>query len=149
MNRCLLLLVTLVSLGLASACTPTKITRGHHLEPEDIERISVGITTQQQVAQLLGSPSSVATFKGNSDTWYYISKRTEQYTELDESTVGQQVVAITFDAEGRVGEITNYDIKDSRNISYASRTTPTQGSKLTFLEQLFEGLLSNFGRSGG
>ncbi len=65
MIRPLLLLVTLLSLGLMQACAPTKITRGHHLEPADIERINVGVTTQQQVVQLLGSPSSIATFKGS------------------------------------------------------------------------------------
>lgn len=148
MTRPLLLLVSLLSLALASACTPTKITRGHHLETEDIEKISVGVTTQQQVAQLLGSPSSVATFKDHSDTWYYISKRTEQYTELDESTVDQKVIAIAFDPEGRVKDLKDFGLKDARSISYASRTTPTQGSKLTFLEQLFEGLLGNLGRGG-
>lgn len=149
MIRPLLLLIALLSIGLAQACTPTKITRGHHLESEDIERINVGVTTQQQVVEILGSPSSVATFKDHSDTWYYISKKTEQITELDESTVDQQVVAVTFDPEGRVTEVKDYGLKDARNISYASRTTPTQGSKLSFLEQLFQGLLNNFGRTGG
>lgn len=149
MIRPLLLLVTLLSLGLMQACAPTKITRGHHLEPADIERINVGVTTQQQVVQLLGSPSSIATFKGHSDTWYYISKKTEQITELDESTVEQQVVAITFDPEGRVTEVKDFGLDDARSISYASRTTPTQGSKLTFMEQLIQGLLGNFGQPGG
>lgn len=148
MTRPLLLLVALLSLGLAQACTPTKITRGHHLDPEDIQRISVGVTTQQQVTQILGSPSSVATFKQNADTWYYISKKTEQITELDESTVSQQVVAITFDAEGRVSELKDYSLNDARDITYASRTTPTQGSKLTFLEQLFQGLLGSLTPGG-
>ena len=149
MTRPLLLLVALLSLGLASACTPTKITRGHHLESEDIERINVGVTTQQQVAQILGSPSSVATFKDHADTWYYISKRTEQITELDESTVAQQVVAITFDQEGRVSEVKDYSLEDARDITFASRTTPTQGSKLTFLEQLFQSLLGSLSPGGG
>jgi len=146
MIRTLLMLTALTTLLLAQACTPTKITRGHHLEAEDLAKIQVGITTQQQVAQLLGSPSSVATFKGHSDTWYYISKKTEQYTELDESTVDQQVIAIAFDTEGRVETVKDYGLEDSRDISYASRTTPTQGSKLTFLEQLFQGLLGSLGQ---
>lgn len=122
------------------ACTPTKITRGHHTDPVDLAKIQTGVTTQQQVAGILGSPSSVTTFRKDTDTWFYIQKKSEQYTELDESTVGQNVVAIEFDREGRVAKMKSYSLKDARDISFASRETPTQGAKLGLLEQMFGNL---------
>jgi len=145
MFRVTVVFLSFVSLLMAQACTPTKITRGHHLAQEDIDRIQVGITTQQQVGSLLGSPSSVATFNRGSDVWYYISTNTEQYTELDESTVAQRVVAISFDQEGRVATLKDYSLKDAKDISFASRKTPTQGDKLTLLEQLFQSMLGTAG----
>ncbi|WP_417513431.1 outer membrane protein assembly factor BamE [Minwuia sp.] len=149
MIRSVLILISLLCVLTAQACTPTKITRGHHLEPEDLARIQPGVTTQQQVSDILGSPSSVATFKSHADIWYYISKKSERYTELDESTVDQQVVAITFDPQGRVEEMKNYNLDDARDISYVSRETPTQGAKLGFFEQLFNSLLGGGLGSGG
>ncbi len=141
MIRSLAIICFQVSVGIVSACSPTKITRGHHTEPEDLAKIQEGVTTQQQVVSILGSPSSIATFSKESDTWYYIQKKSEQYTELDESTVGQNVVAISFDAQGRVATMKKYSLKDSRDISFAGRETPTQGAHLGFFEQLFGNLL--------
>lgn len=135
-------MVLAVVAGLLAACTPDTHVEGYHLDRERIDRIQPGITTQQQVGDILGSPSSVATFRENADTWYYISKQIESITELDAEVVGQQVVAVDFDEVGRVEKIREYGLKDAKDIRVASRTTPTQGEKLGFFEQLFgNGLL--------
>ena len=136
-----IVMAAVLTVALLQACSPTKITRGYHLEPEDVARIQEGVTTQQQVTEILGSPSSIATFKQNSDTWYYITRKSERYTELDESVVDQKVLAITFDEAGRVATVKDYTLDDSRDISYSSRETPTQGAKLGVIEQLFQNLL--------
>ncbi|WP_416896729.1 MAG: outer membrane protein assembly factor BamE [Minwuia sp.] len=148
MRRSGIVAVLLLSaLVVVQGCTQTRTTRGYHLELEDVDKIQSGVTTQQQVAQILGSPSSVAAFKAHADTWYYISKKTEKYTELDESVVEQKIVAISFDEAGRVAEVKQYDLADAQDISYSSRETPTQGAKLGFLEQLFQNFLGgNIGR---
>lgn len=141
MNRIFLTATALVLALSAAACTPDRITRGHHLDQQDIDKVQVGITTQQQLVDILGSPSSVATFEQRSDTWYYISKQSERYTELDESTVAQQVVAIDFDESGRVANLRQYDLGDAQDVAYVDRETPTQGDKLGFFEQLFGNLI--------
>jgi outer membrane protein assembly factor BamE (lipoprotein component of BamABCDE complex) len=49
---------------------------------------------------------------------------------------------VDFDEVGRVEKIREYGLKDAKDIRIASRTTPTQGEKLGFFEQLFgNGLL--------
>ncbi|PJK29617.1 outer membrane protein assembly factor BamE [Minwuia thermotolerans] len=142
MNRAILTVCAAAALVLAiAACTPDRITRGHHLDQQDIDRVQVGVTTQQQVTDILGSPSSVATFQQHSDTWYYISKQSERYTELDEETVAQQVVAIDFDETGRVANLRQYDMGDAQQVAYVKRETPTQGAKLGFFEQLLGNLI--------
>lgn len=142
MKRSIITACTAAALAFSiAACTPDKITRGHHLNPEDVAKIQVGVTTQHQVSDLLGSPSSVATFEERSDTWYYISKLTERYTELDENTVDQQVVAIDFDQHGRVANLRRYGLDDAEDITFVARTTPTQGDKLGFFEQIIGNMI--------
>src|SRR5258706_8486866 len=58
-----------------AACSPMVDTRGNMPPPEIVSTIQPGVTTRTQVSQLLGSPSSVATF--NDRTWYYIGRKTE------------------------------------------------------------------------
>jgi outer membrane protein assembly factor BamE (lipoprotein component of BamABCDE complex) len=140
MIRTALLLALVCLLGLA-ACEPTKVVRGHHVDPEDVARIQPDVTTQQQVAGILGNPSSVATFRQNTDTWYYITQRSERYTELDETTVAREVLAIDFDPQGRVSNVRQYTLDDSRDVAFVNRETPTQGAKLGLLEQLFGNIL--------
>lgn len=129
-------------LALSVACSTDTRVEGYHLDRDRIASIQPGVTTQQQVGDILGSPSSVATFREKADTWYYISRQIESVTELDAEVVGQQVFAVDFDDLGRVEKIREYGLKDARDISIASRTTPTQGEELGFFEQLFgNGLL--------
>ena len=69
-----------LALGLSAlallACSPIVATHGHRLDEQALGRIEPGRSSRNEVAQLLGSPSSRATF-GDSP-WYYVSQRTEQ-----------------------------------------------------------------------
>jgi outer membrane protein assembly factor BamE (lipoprotein component of BamABCDE complex) len=65
--------VALVASGLA-ACVPTVDQRGNLPEPDKLAGIRPGATTKDEVAKILGTPSSTAVF--DNKTWYYISRRT-------------------------------------------------------------------------
>jgi len=134
--------VMVAVLALSVACTPDIRVEGYHLDRDRIASIQPGVTTQQQVGDILGSASSVATCRENADTRYYIARQIGRVTELDSEVVGQQVVAVDFDDLGRVEKIREYGLKDARDVDIASRTTPTQGEELGFFEQLLgNGLL--------
>lgn len=131
-----LLAIAGVALAL-SACSPRTIIEGYHIDDEKLAQLQPRVTSQEQVGQLLGSPSSVATFHQNSDTWYYISKELEAYTEFDRTVVSQQVVAIDFNESGHVENVRRYTLGDAKDVAFVSRETPTQGQELGFFEQLF------------
>ena len=133
--------VTLALAMLVVACTPDTRIEGHHIDPARLDGLQPGSSTRDEVQQALGSPSSVATFRQHTDTWYYISKEIESVTELDQDVVGQQVVAIDFDPAGRVENIRRYKLDDARKISPVGRTTPTQGQELGIFEQLLSNLV--------
>jgi outer membrane protein assembly factor BamE (lipoprotein component of BamABCDE complex) len=90
--------------------------------------------------QLLGSPSSLATFDNR--TWYYVTQRTESHSFYFETVVSQDVVAIVFDDQGTVSHVDRHDLNGAREIDVVDRETPTAGNELTVLEQF----LGNIGR---
>lgn len=133
--------ITVLLLLLApTACSPTVATHGHRLDDEALARIEPGLTSREQVAQLLGSPSSPATFDDSS--WYYVSQRTERKSFYQEEVVDQQVVAITFDQQGLVEDVERVDLAGARPVEPVERRTPTEGNELSVFEQF----IGNVGR---
>ena len=130
----------LASLG---ACAPKIANRGTLLEPEKLEKVIVGESTRENVLDLLGSPTQVSTF--DEKIWYYISRKTEQYSFLDPEIIDQRNIEIRFNEEGIVAKFNEFDVKTAKNIMPVKRETPTYGRKTTFIEQL----IGNIGRPGG
>jgi outer membrane protein assembly factor BamE (lipoprotein component of BamABCDE complex) len=136
-------LALVAALGLlagAAACTSQISNHGHRLDAAALAQVEPGQSSQQDVIQLLGSPSSLATFDDR--TWYYVSQRTESHTFYYRTVVAQDVVAIAFDDQGVVSRINRHDLNGAREIDVVDRETPTAGNELSVLEQL----LGNIGR---
>ena len=109
-------------------------------DPERLAEISNGGFSRAEVAEILGSPSSVAVLEG--ETWYYISKRTETLAFFEPKVSDQQVVVVRFDKKGMVSEVQTLGLDEARTIEPAERETPTASNELTFFDQL----IGNLGR---
>lgn len=118
-----------------AACTPTLVVQGYVPDEETLATVQQGVDSKDAVVSKLGSPSSVAAF--DDDTWIYISKQTENFAFFEPTVIGQDVVAINFNPEGRVEEVRRYTLEDGRLIDPVTRKTPTHGRELGILEQLF------------
>jgi outer membrane protein assembly factor BamE (lipoprotein component of BamABCDE complex) len=129
----------LLALGLG-ACVASVDQRGNLPEPEKIAQIQPGSTTRDQVAKILGTPSSTGVF--NDKSWYYISRKTKRVAFLDPDVLDQQVFVVNFDGRGVVNSVDHKDLKDGREIEMAPGATPAPGRELTFVEQV----LGNVGR---
>jgi outer membrane protein assembly factor BamE (lipoprotein component of BamABCDE complex) len=134
-----ILLAGLLASGLV-ACAPQVDTRGNLPDPETVLEVQPGVHDRDQVATILGSPSTVATFED--DTWYYISRRTEKIAFFEPEVVDQQVLVVKFGQDGLVADMAVYGVEDGQVIEPVERTTPTSGRELTILQQLF----GNIGR---
>jgi len=127
-------------------CSTFVDQRGNLPDEEKLAQIQPGVT-REQVAQMLGTPSTTSTF--DDSTWYYISKRTEQWAFLTPSTVDQNVIAIDFDGDGRVRTVRRHGLDEAKTVAMVDRATPTPGKTLGFLEQLFGNLGRFNGTEGG
>lgn len=119
---------------LVSGCITQTYNRGYILQEEALEQIPLG-APQEQVLIVLGTPSTVATVRG--EVFYYISQRTEQTSFMPERVVDQRVIAVYFDKDRRVERLADYGVKDGKVFDFISRTTPTSGAELSLLGSIF------------
>jgi outer membrane protein assembly factor BamE (lipoprotein component of BamABCDE complex) len=139
--------LAVAALALAAAsCTGRVDTRGNLADPEVVSQITPGESTRGTVEDLLGSPTTVATF--NDQTWYYIGRKTEKFAFFEPEVLEQQVVAVHFDPDGVVDDVKIYGPEAAREIELVDRTTPTAGKELSVLQQLF-GNLGRFNTDEG
>jgi outer membrane protein assembly factor BamE (lipoprotein component of BamABCDE complex) len=109
--------------------------RGYVIPEGALEQVPLG-APQEQVLIVLGTPSTVATVSG--EAFYYISQRAEQQMAfLPQKVTNQRVVAVYFDKNRRVERLANYGLKDGKVFDFVSRTTPTSGQELSYLNYIF------------
>lgn len=127
----------LVAIGmLLGGCFNETFQRGYIIPDGALEQIPIG-SSQEQVLIVLGTPSTVATVSG--EAFYYISQRAERSVAfLQPNLVDQRVVAVYFDRNRRVERLANYGLKDGKVFDYVSRTTPTTGKEVNYINAMFK-----------
>jgi outer membrane protein assembly factor BamE (lipoprotein component of BamABCDE complex) len=123
---------------LLGGCTGETFQKGYLVPEGALEQIPIG-ASQEQVLIVLGTPSTVATVSG--EVFYYISQRAERpIAFMPQEVVDQRVVAVYFDKTRRVERLANYGLKDGKLFDFVSRTTPTSGRELNYLQAILSGL---------
>ncbi len=110
--------------------------RGYVLQEGALEQIPIG-ASQEQVLIVLGTPSTVATVRG--EVFYYISQKAQRAAAfLHQEVVDQRVVAVYFDQDRKVRKLASYGLKDGKLFDFVSQTTPTGGQDLNYVRGLFK-----------
>ena len=118
----------------SAACAPTTSYNGFQARDEKPADAKVGVDTKSTILTRLGSPTSQATFGG--DSWYYISQITEREAYYLPRVRSREVVQITFDKDEKVTAVKKLEMKDGYQVAYDKRETPTRGRDLSILEQI-------------
>lgn len=131
-----------VFVAATAGCASRVELRGNLPNKERLAQVTVGSMSREEVAEILGSPSSVTPF--SSDIWLYISEKTETVAFLKPEILERNVIAVRFDKDGVVQEMKNLDLSAARELQQVERVTPTSGNELTIWDQFFK----NLGRFG-
>jgi outer membrane protein assembly factor BamE (lipoprotein component of BamABCDE complex) len=131
----------LIASAAVSGCTSMQIGdtiyNGYVMDEESLKLIPEG-SSREQVLLTMGTPSTTATF--DSEVFYYISqKRQRAAAFMKPHVVDQTILAVYFNKDGVVARRANYTLKDGKVFDTITRTTPTGGRDLTFLQQLLAG----------
>ena len=124
----------MIALGVLTACSPTVDIRGMLPKPEEVAKIQVGKSKDEEVLAILGTPSSALHYGG--ETWYYIHEKTETVSFFDPKVVEYQALVIDFDDNGRVKSLRQIDKNQLQDVGMTGRETPTAGREYSVLEQL-------------
>lgn len=133
-------IISTIACALLTGCAAEISARGNLPTEEKLSQVTPGLT-REQVMQILGSPSTMATFTDQS--WYYIGQKVEDYAFYRPKVLERQVVVIQFDEQDQVSEIKRLDKEDGKAVEMVDRTTPTVGRDLSIMQQMF----GNLGRS--
>jgi outer membrane protein assembly factor BamE (lipoprotein component of BamABCDE complex) len=125
---------------LMTGCTKAVEVRGNLPDPEVVGEIEPGRHSRRDVAQMIGSPSTVSSFQDRK--WYYIGQKTSQYAFYKPEVLERSVFVVTFDEQGQVDETLLYTLEDGQVIDPVSRITETHGEDASILQDL----LGNLGR---
>src|SRR4051812_26774485 len=118
-----------------AGCFSETFQKGYIVPEGALEQVPLG-ASQEQVLIVLGTPSTVATVSG--ETFYYISQRAEQKLAfMNQDVTNQRVIAVYFDKGRRVQRLANYGLKDGKVFDFISRTTPTSGAELNYINYVF------------
>jgi outer membrane protein assembly factor BamE (lipoprotein component of BamABCDE complex) len=121
-----------------AGCLSESYQKGYLVPEGALEQIPIG-ASQEQVLILLGTPSTVATVSG--EAFYYISQRAERAIAfLPQEVVDQRVIAVYFDKNRRVERLANYGLRDGKLFDFVSRTTPTSGRELNYIQGIFQSM---------
>ncbi len=130
----------IIGLCLLGGCLARVEVRGNLPDPSLLEEMKQKNATQNEVVQILGSPSSVAMFEN--ETWFYISERTETVAFFEPEIMERQVVILVFDDGGALQNVEIRDMTSGEDVPLVERTTPTLGIENSIIEQL----IGNMGR---
>jgi outer membrane protein assembly factor BamE (lipoprotein component of BamABCDE complex) len=140
LNKTAITLMLLASVTV-SGCTSMNIGdtmyNGYVVDQESLALIPEG-SSREQVLLTMGTPSTTATF--DAEVLYYISQRRERAAAfMKPKLVEQSVLAIYLNKDGVVARKANYTLQDGKVFDTISRTTPTGGRDLSFLQQILAG----------
>lgn len=123
----------------ASACTPIDRFHGYIPPAEEVQSLRVGVSSRAEVIALLGPPRAERALANNA--LYYASSHFQTVGPFAPVEVDRQVLALDFDANDRLRNISRYTLEDGRVVVLDRRVTEDGITDVTFLGQL----LGSFG----
>lgn len=139
------LLIAAVAVNTA-ACTRIKDTKGYLSDPQLVAAVQPGIDNKDSVTRTLGRPSLQSEFDPN--TWYYVSRQTEQLAFLTPKPVKHEVLVVAFNDKGVVSKVETLEKDQIVKVDPSNDKTPTRGRETSIWDQLF-GNIGRFSPSGG
>lgn len=135
----------LVGLALAG-CTPIMATRGNFLEDEQLKTVQIGVSTQAEVEQKLGSPTTTDPF--DPKKWFYIGEKTSAKAFFRPKVEARRVLIMQFDENGFLQTANELDEKSGKEIEIVKKATPAPGREMNAFEQ-FVSNIGKFNQQGG
>ncbi|MBY6161661.1 outer membrane protein assembly factor BamE [Mameliella alba] len=128
-------LIAVIMMVALSACAAQYRTHGYLPSEEDLQQIVAGVDTKASVEDLIGVPNAAGVLNGSG--YYYIETQVRHFAYQKPKVVERTIVAITFDENDVVTNITTYGLDDGRVVAINRRVTQTTDGDISFIRKLF------------
>jgi outer membrane protein assembly factor BamE (lipoprotein component of BamABCDE complex) len=122
-----------------AACTTIYRNHGYIPNKEDVAKVTVGESTQAEVARDVGRPTSTGLLTGGA--WYYVGSKFRHYGARAPKEIERQVMVISFDEQGVVENVEYFGLERGELVVISRRVTRSSVKGLGIVRQL----LSNVG----
>ncbi|MBF9058817.1 outer membrane protein assembly factor BamE [Rhodobacterales bacterium HKCCSP123] len=122
-----------------AACAATFDNHGYVPPPENLAEVNIG-DSREAVAEAVGTPGIAGVMRD--EAWFYTAYRVRNYAYRAPEVIERQIIAVSFDAGGRVSNIEEFGLQDGNIVQLSRRVTTSSVREVSFLAQI----LSNFGR---
>lgn len=140
------MLGVMLVLGALSACSPTLATRGNFVEDDRLKTLQVQVSSKDEVARTLGTPTTKDPFDDN--RWFYIGEKTETTAFYDPDVKERKVLLVTFNDDGFLQAADLVDESAAQQVEIVKKKTPAPGREINAFEQ-FVGNIGKFNQSAG
>ena len=104
-----------------SACEAITTTHGRLIEPAELDRLELGVTTQAETIAILGPPSFEGAF--NSGRLYYNNQKMEKSVGGETLTIERELIIFIFDNNNRLDGIEIRDKTSDKKIISVSKSS--------------------------
>ncbi len=138
MSRCNLFFYGLLLIFLNACSTDVFLVHNGNMPADDkIAQIKTGLS-QEEVEDILGSPSMVSTL--NKNEWLYMSSTVKKIAFLTPKVIDRDVLTIRFDNSGTVSEISRLSEADGKSLKIDTDQTQSGGHNPGFFKKYFGGV---------
>ena len=121
-----------------SGCEAIITTHGRLIEPAELDKLELGVTTQAETIEILGLPSFEGAF--NSGRLYYNNQKMEKNVGGATLTIKRELIILIYDSNNILQGVEIRDKNSDKEIVKLEAKTPTPGDTLTIVDQLFSNL---------
>ena len=140
-------IIALALAGLLGACSARVSNNGNMVNDERLQALRVGQTSEDDVLRELGTPTAVATF--DRSTWYYVGQVTSRLGPFRPEAIERRVVTVRFDDAGVLSGLETRSLADGNQVAVSDRATPTPGTEMSLIQQIFGNVGRFPGMAGG
>ena len=125
---------------LLGGCSPIYRNHGYVPSESDLSTLAVGADSRDAVVAKIGRPTTTGLLGDQS--LYYVQSRFRHLGLLAPEEIERRVLALTFTADGRLGNIERFGLEEGRLVQLNPARTAEVFADRTFITQL----LGNIGR---
>ncbi|MDA0902357.1 MAG: outer membrane protein assembly factor BamE [Proteobacteria bacterium] len=130
-------LIPLIALYSLTSCVNPVEKRGYSFDLSDYKLVKEGISSKETVLGFMGSPTLVSNLDSE-ELWVYFSEDVRKVMFFKPKILDRKIMTVSFDKTNIVKEVSNYGLKDQKEVNFVADYTEVKSHKKSFWSRIFK-----------